>query len=78
MISGFRSPQRNKATRDVHPNNGHVLGRALDLVPDPASADALKALYQACVRTGYHSLCERPPGEEVVHRIENLQTLSVS
>jgi hypothetical protein len=65
VVSGFRSPQRNKATGDVHPNNRHVLGRALDLVPDPASAESLMSLYQACVRAGYHSFCEAVPGREV-------------
>ena len=65
IVSGFRSPQRNKATGDVHPNNKHVYGRALDLVPDTVSADSLTALYRACVRAGYHSLCEAAPGKEV-------------
>jgi len=65
VVSGFRSPQRNKATGDVHPNNKHVLGRALDLVPNPASADALLALHEACVRAGYYSFCEAAPGRQV-------------
>ena len=65
VVSGFRSPQRNKASGDSHPGNPHVYGRALDLAPDPTSADALNALYQACVRAGYHTVCEATPGNAV-------------
>ena len=65
VVSGFRSPQRNKASGDSHPGNPHVYGRALDLAPDPASADALKSVYQACVRAGYHTVCEAAPGKTV-------------
>jgi hypothetical protein len=65
VLSGFRSPQRNKATGDIHPKNKHVLGRALDLAPDPGGADALMALYQACLSAGYHSFCESAPGNQV-------------
>jgi hypothetical protein len=65
VISGFRSPQRNKSSGDSHPGNPHVRGRALDLAPDPFSADALKAVYQACVRAGFHPVCEASPGKIV-------------
>jgi hypothetical protein len=65
VVGGFRSPQRNKATGDVHPGNKHVLGRALDLAPEPASAEALLSLYQACIRAGYRSFCEETPGKRV-------------
>jgi hypothetical protein len=65
VVSGFRSPQKNKATGDAHPGNPHVYGRALDLAPDSASAGALSALYQACVRACYHSVCEAAPGRAV-------------
>ena len=65
VVGGFRSPQRNKASGDAHPGNMHVYGRALDLVPEPVSVDALKALYGACVRAGYHTLCEASPGKTV-------------
>jgi len=65
VVAGFRSPQRNKAIGDIRPNNKHALGRALDLVPDPAGVDSLRALYLACVKVGYHSLCEAVPGKPV-------------
>jgi len=65
VVGGFRSPQRNMATGDSHPGNAHVYGRALDLVPDPANADSLNALYQACVKAGYHALLEAAPGKSV-------------
>jgi len=65
VLSGFRSPQRNKAVGDVRPNNKHVLGRALDLAPEPASHDSLTALYDACIRAGFHTFCESGPGTEV-------------
>ncbi len=65
VVSGFRSPQRNMATGDFHPKNPHVYGRALDLAPDPSSPSALEVLYQACVRAGYHSVCEAAPGKAV-------------
>lgn len=65
VLGGFRSPQRNKATGDVHPNNMHVLGRALDLAPDSSGAGSLLAMYQACLRAGYNSFCEAAPGRKV-------------
>ncbi len=65
VVGGFRSPQRNKAIGDVHPNNKHTLGRALDLTPQPPSPSSLVALHQACVRAGYHSSCEAAPGRMV-------------
>jgi hypothetical protein len=65
VVSGFRSPQRNKASGDSHPGNPHVRGRALDLTSDPFGADALEALYQACVRAGFHAVCEASPGKAV-------------
>jgi hypothetical protein len=65
VVSGFRSPQRNKASGDAHPGNPHVYGRALDLAPDAATAAALEALYRACVRAGYHSAFESAPGKSV-------------
>ena len=65
VVAGFRCPQRNKATGDFHPNNKHTQGRALDLVPNSAGAGAMLALYQACVKAGYHSFCESAPGTQV-------------
>ena len=65
VVSGFRSPQRNKASGDSHPGNPHVRGRALDLTSDPFGADALEALYPACVRAGFHAVCEASPGKAV-------------
>ena len=65
VVGGFRSPQRNKAIGDVHPNNKHTLGRALDLTPQPLSPSSLLALYEACVRAGYDSSCEAAPGKVV-------------
>jgi len=65
VVSGFRSPQRNKATGDSHPDNPHAYGRALDLAPDPLGAEALNSLYLACDRAGYHAVCETSPGRGV-------------
>ena len=65
VVSGFRSPQRNKASGDSHPDNPHAYGRALDLAPDPATPDSLKSLCEACVRAGYRAVCEGAPGKAV-------------
>ena len=65
VVVGFRCPQRNRTAGDVHPNNKHVLGRALDLAPISPKAGAVLSLYQACGRAGYHSLCEAAPGTQV-------------
>ena len=65
VVSGFRSPQRNRAAGDFHPKNPHVYGRALDIAPDPFSGSALEALYQACVRAGFHAVKEAAPGRGV-------------
>ena len=65
VVSGFRSPQRNRVVGDSYPGNAHVYGRALDVAPDAASPDALEALYQACVRAGFHAVKEAAPGKTV-------------
>ena len=63
VVSGFRSPQRNRASGDSYPGNPHIYGRALDLAPTPATPDSLNDLYQACVGAGYRSVCEAAPGK---------------
>ena len=65
VVGGFRSPQRNTATGDVHPGSPHIYGRALDLVPEPADANAFTGLYDAAVRAGFHPICEAAPGKAV-------------
>jgi hypothetical protein len=65
VVGGFRSPQRNKATGDAHPNNPHTRGRALDLAPEPSTAASLSALQAACRAVGYRAVCESAPGKEV-------------
>ncbi|MGA2198639.1 MAG: hypothetical protein ABSG45_01740 [Nitrososphaerales archaeon] len=65
VVNGFRCPQRNIAMGDAHPNNPHVYGRALDLVPEPTDKSSLTALHLACLRAGYRSVLEASPGKEV-------------
>ena len=62
VVSGYRSPQRNRAMGDVHPGSPHTQGRAIDIAPEQPGAQAVIALYQACVRAGYHAYLESAPG----------------
>lgn len=77
VVAGFRSPQRNKASGDVHPNNRHILGRALDLAPSDSRAGSMQALYRACIRAGYHTFCEASPGRRVPPRSRNAKYVHI-
>ncbi|MGA2666429.1 MAG: D-Ala-D-Ala carboxypeptidase family metallohydrolase [Nitrososphaerales archaeon] len=65
VVSGYRSPQRNRAMGDVHPGSPHVQGRAIDIVPEQPGSQAVISLYQACVRAGYHAYLESVPGRQL-------------